>query len=211
LIHEEQAELRARLAIEEQKKVAEMPRAREAKAIAAIDAGQEKLREAEGIRAAISASITALAASAQLAPAKLTLSKKAAEAIVTHASSGKMEWQEAIGHLTKLASLDAQAVKLLRESQAMLTRHVGDPDEHIIPTGYDSAPVTRVDGVSASRAMGGPENLRQAIKDLAEGNMTELAMRLVGFQSENGNQPLPSKPRALPGPAAANGDGGSAW
>lgn len=193
ILEREKAETRARIYNEEQaaltaKDNAEAIAAEKAALLrndnqrAAIDAKAERLREAQAVRSAMSAALSGLAVSATVSRSRITLAQKAAEGIVDAASSGSITWKDAIPLLAKLQWLDQQAVGTMKAAMDALRMHTGDPKEFIASSG---APADQVDGPLAASALGGEDNLRQAILDLANNQSTPLAERLIEYQLES--------------------------
>lgn len=188
VLEEEQAKLRASLYEEERIKHETAAQLRIARETAELDAKSEKLREAQAVRYALSSAIGALAVSGQLAQAKAHLALRAGEQIVQEASQGKMTWPIAMQLLGKLQHIDSQATNQLKTSMEVLRLHLGEPEKFLAVTGHSTEALTTVDGRRASEALGGEENLRQALHDLADDKITPLVERLIEFQIETANQ-----------------------
>lgn len=181
LFLEAETAVRAKLQEEEEAKQRNAARIRTERERAAIDAIEERSREAQAVRAAMSSAMGALATSGQLAGARLGLSKAAAEQIIQAASSGQVTWEKAISLLVKISKLDSQAVHQLRIAQEILRLHLGEPSAHIT-VAAEIRQLDEIDGPSAAQALGGEANLKQACLDLADGTVTPLVERLMEHQ-----------------------------
>lgn len=182
VIEEDQAAARAKLAREEAARAAVAPEIREVRKVAEFDAVAEKVREAEACRASMSAAIAGLAVTGTMSKARVALARRVSEELLAATIKGDVSWERALGILSKLQWLDAQAGSQLKNAMEVLRLHIGEPDKFIRVSGEAAARATDVDGAGAVEALGGEANLRQAVIDLAEGRMTPLVERLIEYQ-----------------------------
>ena len=184
VLEEEQIAARAALRASEEKREAERAAdsavRRKERDLARLDSIEERAREAQSVRAAMSNAMSLLAVSGALSKSSIALAQRAAQDIVADAQGGRISWDRAIATLKSLAWLSVQASSVARSAMEMLRLHLGEPEQIVAVTGGSAfAPVElAIDAL-------GEEQLRQAILDLANGQMTEVAARLVDFQSRH--------------------------
>lgn len=180
----EEDAIAARKVLEEREaeKAADSAVRRKERDLARLDAIEERAREAQAVRAAMSNAMGLLAVTGALAKASVALAQGAARDIVADAQGEKIPWEQAVDTLKRLSWLSYRASGVTRSSMEMLRLHLGEPEQVIAIVGEGP----RVDGEMAAETLG-DETLRKAILDLANGEMSEAAAKLVDFQSRVGN------------------------
>ena len=188
ILEEEQAKLRAALYEEERLKHYQAVDLRLAREKAELDAREEKLREAQAVRAAVTAALGALAVSGHLSQAKIKLASRASELIVHEAELGKMTWNAAIALLQKLQKLDTDAANQLKVSMDILRLHLGPTSQFTSVTGAVSTALPELEGKTAADLLGGEEAFRQAVRDFADNKITPDVEKLIEYQTEVANR-----------------------
>lgn len=184
IVENERMGARAILVAEEKVKTEEQFReARQAREqdLARIDAIEERAREAQAIRSAFSSSMTLFANLGLLSKASIEMSKKASEMILEDVKEGKIAWEKAIQNLYRLGRIGIQASEQLQNAMEMLRLHLGNPQKIVGVQESKVQSFTEIDPEKAANALG-PERLRQALLDLAQGKMTEDVDRLIAWQ-----------------------------
>lgn len=191
LFEDEERSARAILASEQALQAKESAQIREERALARFDAARERAREAEGVRAALSNSLSLMANLAAFSRASIELSQKAAGQLLDEVAKGQVPWREAVLFLTKLSLVGERATSQLKETMTAIRLHLGEPEKFVgIVAG--SGPTTDVDGRSAVQVLG-EDRVRQAVIDIASGRMTEDAERLMAWQVEQPPRQLPAR------------------
>lgn len=195
LLAQKNAELRREQLAEARKRREEPANDRQRKKhereLAKLDAAHERAREAEGVRASVSAALLLLANVSVFARASNEVAQSAAETISTEARAGRLGWRDALQILTKLTWLAQHATGQLSSSMTALRIHLGDAS--VVGTLAATPPEgTRheVDGAAAVAELG-EDRVRQAAIDLASGIMTPDVERLIEWQADRA-QGVPS-------------------
>lgn len=182
VIKDEENSARAILYREEAQRAKASAANREEMQVARMDAAQERAREAQAVRASLSNALSLMANLGAFSKASIALSHHAANQILAEIQKPKpaITWREAINFLTKLSLVGERATSQLKETMTALRLHLGVP-EQLIGIVDQSGPTILVDGQTAVQALG-EEKLRQAVIDLASGNITPDVDRLLAWQ-----------------------------
>lgn len=154
----------------------------EEREVARLDAAREAGREAQAVRASLSNALSLLANLGQLSQASLAVSRAAAEDMLKEVQAGKLRWRDAMPFLKTLSLVSVRATDQLRESMAAMRLHLGKP-EQLVSVLTDGTPTTLVDGKAAVAELG-EERMRQALMDIAQGNITPDVRKVIEWQFE---------------------------
>lgn len=183
IIEEERIERRAEVRARELAHALAADERRKLRAEAVLDAEEERLREAQAVRAAMSSGISILAAAGALSNAMLPVIARSAQAI----SASSMSASEAMKAIRSLAYVGAAAGGIVRNAMELTRIHLGDP------LGIVGAPPPPGPGVGA-RPAAGPTldadlvlesfggdvaRFQAAAMALAQGDLTDDALRVA--------------------------------
>ncbi len=154
----------------------------EERELARIDTARERTREAEGVRAAMSSALSLLANLGILSKASIAVSQAAAKDLLKDVAANKVTWRQAMPFIKTLSLVGERATQQLKGAMEAMRLHLGRPQE-ILGVIDVSGPTTLVDGEAVVSELG-EDRLRQAVMDLAEGNVTKDVEALVSWQVE---------------------------
>jgi len=137
------------------------------------DAAQQQAAEGRAVRAAMVHGQAILAIAGQLGQAALPIVQRAAE-LIAHERPGT--YKEVIDLVAKVAWLGQSAVAVVGRAMELERLRLGKPDKIL---GVQSAATNAVDGDLAVELIGSEEEVVAAIKELAEGKMTDRALKLL--------------------------------
>jgi hypothetical protein len=163
-------------------------RLRDEKEKARLVAVDERLREAQGVKASISTSLMLLGNLGQFQKASIEMCRHASASLLAEVQAGTLEWREALKILDKLALTAKRITEQFQITMELLRKHVGEPEKIVGFIG--EMPTTDVDGAMAINALGGEDKLRQAIMDVAQGVDSPEAEALIEFQVESSGKQM---------------------
>jgi hypothetical protein len=196
ILRDERLAARAALAETDDELKAKAERLRDERDLAKLDAVAEAAREAQAVRSTIQASLSLLANLALLSGASQDVARAAAKSIRAAANAGTLSQSDAMTFLGQFSRLAHQGSRQLETAMRTLRKHLGAPEE-VIGLTTAHGPVTLVDGRAAIEGLG-EDQLKQAIKDLADGQMTDAVDKLITFQVDRAELAERASVRPIP-------------
>lgn len=183
VIEAEQRQVRAKLAVLEEKKILERRDLHQDRQLAEYDAVTERAKEAQAVRASMSNAMTGLAVVGSFSDAAIKVARESARQVILKIEAGDLSWVDGLPILTRFVTMADRVNRVLRTSMEAARLHTGEPEKFV-----SLETRTKVDGSKAVAALG-ENDLKQAIMDLCEGNLSSEARRFLAWQSEeNGGE-----------------------
>lgn len=162
----------------------ETPKLVEKRKVARVNAIDERARAGQGAVAAMYAGIGQLAGAQSLTQ---ELAKKiaahTAQEVMREIAAGNVNMDKGLRLLQQIARFVKDATAQFRDSVDVLWKVLGEPDSKIEVSGQTTV-VHDLDADSAVSILGSEAAVRQALKDVAAGIMTEDARRLLEHKVE---------------------------
>jgi hypothetical protein len=125
----------------------------------------------------MSNAMTGLAVVGSFSDAAIKVARESARQVIEKIEAGELSWVEGLPILTRFVTIADRVNRVLRTSMEAARLHTGEPEKFV-----SLETKSKVDGSKAVAALG-ENDLKQAIMDLCEGNLTREARQFLQWQS----------------------------
>ncbi len=142
--------------------------------LAKRDAADQRAKEAQAVRAAMTHGSAIMSIAGSLGAALIPVVQRVSMDI---RGEDKMKWREVVELVTKIAWLGQSGTNVVGKAMELERLRLGKPEQII---GIENtAQATQVDVDRAVELLGDEAEVRAAIKELADGSMTERVLKLL--------------------------------